>query len=421
MGNPGDDGRGASDPFGSGTRIPRRSAVVEPRNIDSLDERTPTNRSSSSRSPGASKPAGKKSTPSKPSYWDRPKPVRDWHWFLGRLGSTLIVSGLLVFLFVGYQLWGTGIEAAQSQERLENSFIDLSSTTPDVSGQADASEPPPAPIELANGDPMALIEIPAIGVTKYVVAGVETSDLKKGPGHYPNTPFPGELGNSAIAGHRTTYGEPFRQLDELVVGDSIVVTDLLGRRFTYLVTGQQIVTPKDSWVVDTVDPTIATLTLTTCHPEFSAKQRLIVFAQLDPSQSDDVGFRAAEYRRTSNAASETPASSSTLPDSNTADSNTVVTEPDAVTGQPATSPIQDSQDVFDKGQDVFDKGWFSDPSAVPHVLAWTFLDVLIVLGAWQIAKRLRNRAIGLAIGFIPFFVVLYFVFQNVNRLLPPNL
>jgi sortase A len=245
--------------------------------------------------------------------------------------------------------------------------------------------------------------------------------LKKGPGHYPNTPFPGELGNSAIAGHRTTYGEPFRQLDELVVGDSIVVTDLLGRRFTYLVTGQQIVTPKDSWVVDTVDPTIATLTLTTCHPEFSAKQRLIVFAQLDPSQSDDVGFRAAEYRRTSNAASETPASSSTLPDSNTADSNTVVTEPDAVTGQPATSPIQDSQDVFDKGQDVFDKGWFSDPSAVPHVLAWTFLDVLIVLGAWQIAKRLRNRAIGLAIGFIPFFVVLYFVFQNVNRLLPPNL
>jgi sortase A len=103
-----------------------------------------------------------------------------------------------------------------------------------------------------------------------------------------------------------------------------------------------------------------------------------------------------------------------LPDSNTADSNTVVTEPDAVTGQPATSPIQDSQDVFDKG-------WFSDPSAVPHVLAWTFLDVLIVLGAWQIAKRLRNRAIGLAIGFIPFFVVLYFVFQNVNRLLPPNL
>lgn len=414
MGNPGDDGRGASDPFGSGTRLPRRSAVVEPRNIAALDEQSPRERSSTLRSPGASKPARKKSAPSKPSYWDRPKPDRDWHWLLGRLGSTLIVSGLLVFLFVGYQLWGTGIEAAQSQERLESSFSDLSTMTTDVSGQPAEPEMTPAPIELANGDPMALIDIPAIGVTKYVVAGVDTSDLKKGPGHYPNTPFPGELGNSAIAGHRTTYGEPFRQLDELVVGDSIVVTDLVGRRFTYLVTGQQIVSPKDSWVVDTVDPTVATLTLTTCHPEFSAKQRLIVFAQLDPTQSDDVGFRAAEYRRTSTSADETPASSSTLPDSNTADSNTVVTEPDAFPDQPETAPIQYSQDVFDKG-------WFSDPSAVPHVLAWAFLDVLIVLGTWQIAKRLRNRGIGLAIGFIPFFVVLYFVFQNVNRLLPPNL
>jgi sortase A len=318
-------------------------------------------------------------------------------------------------LFVGYQLWGTGIEAAQSQERLENSFSNLSNTAVAVSGQAAESDEPQAPIELANGDPIGIIEIPAIGVTKYVVAGVETSDLKKGPGHYPNTPFPGELGNAAIAGHRTTYGEPFRQLDELAVGDSVVVTDLVGRRFTYLVTGQQIVTPKDSWVVDTVDPTIATLTLTTCHPEFSAKQRLIVFAELDPSRSDDVEFRAAEYRRPSNSVTDASASSSTMPDS-----NTVATEPDAILGQPETSPNQDSQDSQDS-QDVFDKGWFSDPSAVPHVIAWALLDVLIVLVAWQIAKRLRNRAIGLAIGLLPFFVVLYFVFQNVNRLLPPNL
>ncbi|MFM8856825.1 MAG: class E sortase [Actinomycetota bacterium] len=416
MGNHGDDDpRRAPDPFGA--RIPRRSAGVEQRDIGASEQRPPSRHSTR-----AARPSRTKSASSKSNYWDRPKPVRDWHWFLGRLGSTLIVTGLLVFLFVGYQLWGTGIEAAQSQERLENSFIDLTSAVPDVSGQANESEQPPAPIELGNGDPMALIEIPAIGVTKYVVAGVETSDLKKGPGHYPNTPFPGELGNAAIAGHRTTYGEPFRQLDELVVGDSIVLTDLVGRRFTYLVTGQQIVTPQDSWVVDTVDPTIATLTLTTCHPEFSAKQRLIVFAELDPLQSDGVAYPAAAYRGTSNSASGAPASS-TMPDA-----NTVVTEPDAVTSRPETSPVEDGQDVFDKGrdvfdkgQDVFDKGWFSDPSAVPHVIAWAILDVLVVLGAWQIAKRLRNRAIGLTIGFIPFFVVLYFVFQNVNRLLPPNL
>jgi sortase A len=325
MGNQGDvDPRRPADPFASGTRIPRRSAGVEPRNVADSDALASEPRPSDRRSSGTSTPAGKTSTKAKPNYWDRPKPARDWHWYLGRLGSTLIVSGLLVFLFVGYQLWGTGIEAAQSQERLENSFSDLSSATSGSSGRADASVPPPAPIEVANGDPMALIEIPAIGVSKYVVAGVETSDLKKGPGHYPSTPFPGEFGNSAIAGHRTTYGEPFRQLDELVVGDSIVVTDLVGRRFTYLVTGQQIVTPEDSWVVDTVDPTIATLTLTTCHPEFSAKQRLIVFAELDPQQSDDVGFRAASYRTTSNAVTDAPT---------TPDSNTVITEPGVVPDQ----------------------------------------------------------------------------------------
>ena len=407
-----DDPRHESDPFDSGARISRRppvtSAGARPASVVSTDESLTRQQSLQRRQP-------RKAQRSKSNYWDRPKPVRDWHWFLGRLGSTLIVSGLLVFLFVGYQLWGTGIEAAQSQERLESTFSDLSNATLNANpnttddGQTLEVEQPPAPIGLANGDPMALIEIPAIGVTKYVVAGVETSDLKKGPGHYPNTPFPGELGNAAIAGHRTTYGEPFRQLDELVIGDPIIVTDLIGRQFTYRVTGQQIVTPKDSWVVETVDPTVATLTLTTCHPEFSAKQRLIVFAELDPLQSDSVDFRAAEYQRTPNSAVDSAAPSSTMPDP-----NTVITDPETVPDQQQTSPDENSQDVFDKG-------WFSDPSAVPHVIAWALIEILIVLGAWQIAKRLRNRAIGIAVGIVPFFVVLYFVFQNVNRLLPPNL
>lgn len=325
------------------------------------------------------------------SYWDRPKPQRDWHWFLGRLGSTLIVTGLLVFLFVGYQLWGTGIEEAQSQQRLEDTFAGLTSLE-------DFSAPPqsqqPDPITIVDGDPIAVIEIPSIGVSKYVVAGVETADLKMGPGHYPNTPFPGELGNSAIAGHRTTYGEPFRQLDELAIGDEIVVTDLIGRRFTYLVTGQKIVTPQDSWVVDTIDPTRATLTLTTCHPEFSARQRLIVFAELDQSRTLVAEFPAASYieQATSN----------------------VVDGSESDTGQTVTSPSESRDDVFDKG-------WFSDPSAIPQVMIWTLLEIVIVFLAWQIAKRLRNRAIGFTLGFVPFFVVLYFVFQNVNRLLPPNL
>lgn len=399
MGNPVDD----TDPFESAARIPRPTnqpvATSQP---------TPARAASRGRARGDQPSSHPKKTS---SYWDRPAPTRDWHWFLGRLGSSLIVAGLLVFLFVGYQLWGTGIEAAQSQQRLESTFGNLANTT-ESTMPPEPESPNPEPIIVAHGDPLALIEIPAIGVSKYVVAGVETADLKKGPGHYPNTPLPGELGNVAIAGHRTTYGEPFRHLDQLVVGDSIVITDLAGRRFTYLVTGQQIVSPKDSWVVDTVDPSIATLTLTTCHPEFSAKQRLIVSATLDTSLSDVASFPAATYGREASSTIDSTTPSTTAPDSGTPNT---VDDIETVTG-PATSSSTGAS-----GADVFDKGWFSDPKAVPHVIAWTLLDVLIVLAAWQIAKRLRNRAIGVAVGIVPFFVVLYFVFQNVNRLLPPNL
>jgi sortase A len=392
------------DPVQSAEPVVRRSYVPPTVTGRSGTDGSPTSNANGNMS--GSTTSGSSRT-GKTSYWDRPKPPRDWHWFLGRLGSILIIAGLLVFMFVGYQLWGTGIEAAQSQQRLENEFADRASFTGEIEN---APTRPPEPATIANGDPMALIEIPAIGVSKYVVAGVETSDLKKGPGHYPSTPFPGELGNAAIAGHRTTYGEPFRQLDELVVGDPIIVTDLLGRRFTYLVTGQQIVTPQDSWVVDTVDPTVASLTLTTCHPEFSAKQRLIVFAELDPASSDVTSYPAATYQVDTTAPEQTttePPVDDQLGD----DSGQTVDE-----GSDATeAPLESSTD------DVFDKGWFSDPSALPHVAAWILLDILIVIIAWQIAKRVRNRAIGLAIGIVPFFVVLYFVFQNVNRLLPPNL
>ena len=84
--------------------------------------------------------------------------------------------------------------------------------------------------------------IPKIGVDKIVVEGVGRNDLRKGPGHYPDTPMPGQPGNAAIAGHRTTYGAPFNRIDELEPGDEILVTTLQGP-FTYEVTGTEIVTP----------------------------------------------------------------------------------------------------------------------------------------------------------------------------------
>lgn len=381
--------------------------------VDAFDRAESISRVASDETGDATGDSGSDSRRSstKVPYWDRPKPRRDLHWFLGRLGTSLIVLGVLIFLFVGYQLWGTGIEAAQSQNRLEDQFGDIAQTTTSTPSGTSDPEPAPDPVVVQNGDAMAILEMPTLGVTKYVVAGVETADLKKGPGHYPYTAFPGELGNAAIAGHRTTYGEPFRQLDELAPGDPIIVTDLLGRTFVYKVTEQRIVQPEDSWVVDTVDPTVATLTLTTCHPEFSARQRLIVFATLDTSQSTPADTPAAVYAANVGLTSGLDDLGSTTSEP----TSTVVatTEPDAgpVPGDSGSRP----------DDDVFDKGWFSDSDAYPHVAGWVLLEVLIVLGAWQVAKRFRNRAIGAAVGVLPFLVTLYFVFQNVNRLLPPNL
>ena len=357
-------------------------------------------------------------------FWDRPKPKKDWYWFLGRLGSSLIILGLLMFLFVGYQLWGTGIEEAQSQNKLENRFSEIAVstiTTPSTSLAPSTSEPPvettvapPKPIVINEGDPIAIIEMPTIGVTKYVVAGVQTADLKKGPGHYPATPFPGELGNASIAGHRTTYGEPFRHLDDLNIGDPIVITDLLGRQFTYLVSNQQVVEANDSWVVATTDPTKAILTLTTCHPEFSAKQRLIVSAELDLSQSEIAPSPAAIYAKNTSSTTSDPSTEVVTTDVATTD----VTETPTTTTAPEIF-VDDSIDS--ESADALSRGWFSDLSAIPQTLLWGLLELLIVMGAWRVAKKFRNRIIGAAVGFIPFFVVLYFVFQNVNRLLPPNL
>ena len=369
-------------------------------------------------------------------YWDRPKPKKDWYWFLGRLGSSLIIVGLLMFLFVGYQLWGTGIEEAQSQNKLESLFAEIAVTTtstPSTSVAPSISEPlvtttvaPPNPVLINEGDPIAIIDIPTIGVTKYVVAGVQTADLKKGPGHYPETPFPGELGNASIAGHRTTYGEPFRHLDDLSIGDPIIITDLMGRKFTYLVSNQQVVEATDSWVVATTDPTKAILTLTTCHPEFSAKQRLIISAELDLTQSDVATSPAAMYAdevvdtttvpSTEVVTSEVP--TIVVPETTTAPTVTTTATATTTTTVPAII-VDDSNNS--ESADALSRGWFSDLSAIPQTLLWGLLELLVVLGAWQLAKKNRNRIIGAAAGFIPFFVVLYFVFQNVNRLLPPNL
>jgi sortase A len=133
--------------------------------------------------------------------------------------------------------------------------------------------------ETAIGDPITMISIPAADLKPTVVVeGTGASALRAGAGHYPNTPLPGEEGNVAVAGHRTTYGKPFANLDRLAVGDQIVLETPIGRH-VYRVSRPPFVVANSDFTVISQTPG-HTLTLTTCHPKGSASQRLVVKADM---------------------------------------------------------------------------------------------------------------------------------------------
>jgi sortase A len=127
------------------------------------------------------------------------------------------------------------------------------------------------------GDPIGRIAIPEIGADFVVVQGTDTTSLRKGPGHYPSTTFPGLPGTVAIAGHRTTYLAPFRDVDELERGDRILLT-MPYARFSYVVEQTQVVESTALWV--TRDVGYQRLVLSACHPLYSAAERIVVFARL---------------------------------------------------------------------------------------------------------------------------------------------
>lgn len=206
---------------------------------------------------------------------------------IGGIGRVLVTIGLLTLSFGAYQLWGTGLYEARAQDSLKAEFaksLKTTATTTTTTG-SDPAKPAPEPLPIPSGDAIAIIRIPSIGVERAVVEGVRRADLRKAPGHYPNTPLPGELGNAAIAGHRTTYGAPFGRLDELRPGDLIEIRTATGN-YRYSVTETIIVKPKELSVLNAT-PT-ATLTLTTCHPRFSASRRLVVHASLITESSAPV-------------------------------------------------------------------------------------------------------------------------------------
>jgi sortase A len=144
-----------------------------------------------------------------------------------------------------------------------------------------------------DGDAIARIRIPEIGVNYVVVKGTDPGDLRRGPGLFGETPLPGASGTVAIAGHRTTYGAPFRHVDDLERDDRITVTVPYGR-FTYRVERTRIVEPTALWVIQRVG--YDRLVLTACHPLFSAAQRIVVFARLVHTQPLGAAARSGAKR-----------------------------------------------------------------------------------------------------------------------------
>jgi sortase A len=182
------------------------------------------------------------------------------------VASVMMVSGgLLITDAAVTLLWQepvSAIVAAREQAELEDALFD----------------PPERVIRRRplEGDAIARLRIPAIGLSEFVVEGTDTASLRKGPGHYPDTPLPGGRGTAAIAGHRTTYGAPFREIDQLTRGDRIVV-DMPDGRFVYRVERTRIVDDQDLSVLEPAG--YRRLMLSACHPLYSAADRVIVFAR----------------------------------------------------------------------------------------------------------------------------------------------
>jgi sortase A len=207
-----------------------------------------------------------------------------------RAGLVLLGLGVVLVAFVAYQLWGTARYEEQAQSHLRGELArqlhhPLPHQAATLTDQHHRGLPPYAKVVAAPrpdppiNQPVGLLAIPKIGILDTIVEGVGEAQLEQGPGHYPGTPLPGDPGNVAIAGHRTTYARPFYNLDALVPGDDIAIFTHQGL-FHYTVTGSQVVAPTDVAVLATT-PGQATLTLTTCNPRYSAATRLVVTARFD--------------------------------------------------------------------------------------------------------------------------------------------
>lgn len=202
-----------------------------------------------------------------------------------------ITLGLVLAIFVFYLLVWTGHRTASAQEGLREDFQAVQQD------QQRGTKRGPAP---QAGEGFGILHIPALGDdwSWVVVEGVDDQDLARGPGHFPETALPGEIGNFAVAGHRATHGEPFADLDRLQETDPIVVETVAGW-LVYEVTWVRILSPSATEVLAPVPghpgekASQRTMTLVTCHPRWSSSERLVVGAQLVERRTVEAGPPAA--------------------------------------------------------------------------------------------------------------------------------
>jgi sortase A len=353
---------------------------------------------------------------------------------LGGVGRVMIALGVLLLAFVAFQLWGTGYQTDQAQARLDREFQDQlaaarsdvptsptvstpstststteaptttgspgttavpdGSTTSSTSTTRRPGEPPPKgdpndprvaqadALTFRQGQAVGRITIPKIGTDFVMVEGVDLSLLSEGPGHFPNTPVPGQAGNAALAGHRVTYKAPFNRIDELAPGDQIGIETVQGR-FTYEVLPQEapgggtqgwyLVSPADLSILD--DHGDNRLTLMACHPKYDLSQRIIVQARLVDNPAPSSPRLEGDYR---------------LPDEADELARTGTTGAVLVSGDPA--------------------------ARLPAVL-FSLAALAVALLAWFVGRRWKRWPAYLIASPLV-IILLWFAFEYINRSLP---
>jgi sortase A len=209
-------------------------------------------------------------------------------WTLGLVGDLCLTVGGLLLLFLAWQLWWTDVTAGRAQAATVHELSRDFAAADQDPGRSSPPRTDPATLpEPSVGKAFAVLRVPRFGAdwVRPVIEGTGHDVLQRGVGHYRGTAMPGAVGNFAIAGHRTTWGRPFHDIDRLRTGD-LVVVETKAAYYVYAVRSHEIVDPTDVKVIAPVPdrpgarPTAAWLTMTACHPKYSAAHRYVVFAQL---------------------------------------------------------------------------------------------------------------------------------------------